>query len=163
MVHGPATGVLGHATYLETRLTMAPDDPPGLSISLRGADASLKQLRTAVSDYCNREQIESRAQRHIKVIVDELLSNMLLHATAVQGQDLMIGLQLNRSEGRLRMVFTDNGQAFNPLEADAPDLGVSLEERQIGGLGLHIIRQLTATQTYEREGSSNILTLTIDL
>ncbi|MFN5698248.1 MAG: SpoIIE family protein phosphatase [Cyanobacteriota bacterium] len=131
----------------------------GLQLTLYGADAGLKQLRAAVADYCQREGIELRLQRHLKVIVDELVSNLLLHATAQGGRELLIEVELDRTVEGLRLQMRDNGQPFNPLDAPEADVASALEDRPIGGLGLHLVRQLSRSLTYCRDGSSNVLTL----
>ena len=131
----------------------------GLQLTLHGADAGLRQLRTAVADYCQREAIPQRLQRHLKVIVDELVSNLLLHAHAQDGRELLIEVELDRSGEALRLCLRDNGQPFNPLQAPAPDLVSAMEDRPIGGLGLHLVRQLASSLTYTRVDNRNVVTL----
>jgi anti-sigma regulatory factor (Ser/Thr protein kinase) len=119
----------------------------------------LRQLRTAVATYCQREGIQQRLQRRLKVIVDELVSNLLLHAQAQGGHELFIEVKLDRTTAGLQLCMRDNGQPFNPLEAPAPDVASDLEDRAIGGLGLLLVRQLASSFTYRLEGNSNVLTL----
>ena len=60
----------------------------------------------------------------------------------------------------LEVIYEDNGKPFNPLiEADSPDLNHSIEDRQIGGLGIHFIKSMTDQQNYQRINSLNQLTL----
>lgn len=134
----------------------------GLQLTLHGADAGLRQLRTAVAEYCKRESIDQRSQRRLKVIVDELVSNLLLHAHAQGGQELLIEVELDRTADGLRLCLRDNGQPFNPLEAPDADVASDLEDRPIGGLGLHLVRQLASRLSYSREGGSNVLTLELE-
>ena len=54
----------------------------------------------------------------------------------------------------------DCGIPFNPVEAEAPDLQSGLEERAIGGMGIHIVKNIMDDIKYERKGDKNILTLT---
>ena len=138
---------------------MVKPESHALQLTLHGADAGLRQLRTAVADYCQREGIQQRLQRRLKVIVDELVSNLLLHANAQGGRELLIEVQLDRTADGLRLCMRDNGQTFNPLEAPVPDLASDLDHREIGGLGLHLVRQLASSLTYRREGNSNVIML----
>ena len=138
---------------------MVKTESHALQLTLHGADAGLRQLRTAVADYCQREGIQQRLQRRLKVIVDELVSNLLLHANAQGGRELLIEVQLDRTADGLRLCMRDNGQTFNPLEAPVPDLASDLDHREIGGLGLHLVRQLASSLTYRREGNSNVIML----
>jgi serine phosphatase RsbU (regulator of sigma subunit)/anti-sigma regulatory factor (Ser/Thr protein kinase) len=138
---------------------MVPPESHSLELTLHGADSGLRQLRTAVATYCQREGIQQRLQRRLKVIVDELVSNLLLHAHAQGGHELLIEVKLDRTTEGLQLCMRDNGQPFNPLEAPSPDVASDLEDRAIGGLGLHLVRQLASSFTYRREGNSNVLTL----
>ena len=131
----------------------------GLQLTLHGADAGLRQLRKAVADFCRSEGIELRSQRRLKVVIDELVSNLLLHAHAEGGEELLIEVELDRTAEGLRLCIRDNGQPFNPLEAPAADVTSDLEQRTIGGLGLHLVRQLASNLSYSREFGSNVLML----
>ena len=63
-------------------------------------------------------------------------------------------------EKRLRIVITDGGRPFDPTEMADVDTTLPLEERKVGGLGIHFIRQLMDTTDYERRDGNNVLTLT---
>jgi len=148
------------------RVTKSGSDPNpagGLVFSLRGADSSVRQLRDAVSTYCRREAIPKRIERHLKVVVDELISNVLLHATPRDGQELQVDLELDLSVGGLMLRFSDNGAPFNPLEAQPPDTSLDLENRPIGGLGLHLVRQLANQINYRRESGRNVVEVELSL
>jgi anti-sigma regulatory factor (Ser/Thr protein kinase) len=68
-------------------------------------------------------------------------------------------VDLSIADGELRIRITDRGKEYNPLLREQPDLTVPVEERPIGGLGIHFCRKLTDTQEYERLGDRNALTL----
>ena len=55
------------------------------------------------------------------------------------------------------ITFRDKGVAFNPLEKEDPDVTQSAEERQIGGLGIYIVKKTMSEVTYAREGDENVL------
>lgn len=136
---------------------------PGLVLSLRGADSSVRQLRDAVTTYCQRESIPQRIERHLKVIVDELISNVLLHASPRGGQELQVDLELDKGLDGLILRFCDNGAPFNPLEAEPPDMTLDLQERPIGGLGLHLVRQLAHHLSYTRVQGRNVVVVELKL
>ncbi len=58
---------------------------------------------------------------------------------------------------RITLEFRDDCVAYNPLERDEPDLDADIEDRPIGGLGVHLIRQLAEEVSYVREEPHNIL------
>ena len=53
----------------------------------------------------------------------------------------------------------DDGRAFDPLQAPPPDLDLPLEERPVGGLGIHIVRSVMDAVEYQRRGGRNVLTM----
>ena len=60
-------------------------------------------------------------------------------------------------------MFEDNGVFYNPLEASEPDTTLSAEEREIGGLGIFIVKKMTESMEYEYKDGNNILTLVISV
>jgi anti-sigma regulatory factor (Ser/Thr protein kinase) len=71
-----------------------------------------------------------------------------------------VGVDLVLEDGVLRVEIVDEAAAFDPLARPAPDTDQALEERPIGGLGIHIVKQLMDDVRYRREGGKNVLTLT---
>jgi len=57
------------------------------------------------------------------------------------------------------MEFEDRGREFNPLEISEPDLDTPIENRQLGGLGIHLVKKMMDEAQYRREGDRNILML----
>ena len=64
---------------------------------------------------------------------------------------------------RLTVTITDDGVPFNPLSKKAPDIDAPLEDREIGGLGIHLVRNLIDDVTYNRRIGKNVMTLVKDL
>ena len=60
---------------------------------------------------------------------------------------------------RLTVTLTDNGRPCNPLDTAAPDTTRSVEERPVGGLGIHLVRQLMDEVHYHRRGGRNVVVL----
>jgi serine/threonine-protein kinase RsbW len=68
-------------------------------------------------------------------------------------------VRLSAEPGEIKAEVEDDGEPFNPLEAPEPDTEKSLEERTIGGLGIHLVRKLMDRLEYKREGERNLLTV----
>jgi len=60
----------------------------------------------------------------------------------------------------LKVEVIDDGRAFNPLEVPAPDLSLAMRDRPIGGLGIHLLRELADEVKYERRDGTNRFLLT---
>ena len=94
----------------------------------------------------------------LKTVLDELLGNVIMHGYGDQ-QRHDITTRIDCSADRLVVTIIDDGRAFNPVQFPAPDVDVVLEDRKIGGLGIHIARKLMDDISYQRCGGQNVLTL----
>ena len=89
------------------------------------------------------------------IILDEIVSNIVRCSGA---SDFSIGIE--RSDAGLTMVFTDDGKEFDPTrEVATPDVTAGLEDRGVGGLGIFMVKKMSKSVTYRREGDKNILTV----
>ncbi|MCJ2177489.1 ATP-binding protein [Novosphingobium album (ex Hu et al. 2023)] len=86
------------------------------------------------------------------IAFDELVSNILNHGSAAT-----ISARIFLKESEVAAELIDDGDAFDPLSLPDPDTSLSVEDRPIGGLGVHIVRSLMDHVDYSREGNCNRL------
>lgn len=103
--------------------------------------------------------LEQRTVFKVELIVEELYTNYLKYAVMDNTEPVEILLELQ--EEKLHITFKDNGSPFNPVKVPTPDVNLPLEERQAGGLGLHLVKHFTDDRSYTREQGWNILKMTI--
>lgn len=96
---------------------------------------------------------------NVKLAVEEVVVNVINYAYPT-GETGNIDITAKASATELRFIISDSGTPFAPTDAPDVDTTLSAEERQIGGLGIFLVRQLMDTINYERHASHNILTLT---
>ena len=94
----------------------------------------------------------------INLALDELFTNIILYGFK-DDKEHLIKVTLTPQNDILCLCIEDDGVPFNPVEANEPDLGCTIEECKIGGLGIHLIRNLMDEICYERCGNKNKLTL----
>jgi anti-sigma regulatory factor (Ser/Thr protein kinase) len=94
----------------------------------------------------------------MRLVAEEALTNVLDHAYG-QKEKSAVDVILRVEGGAVRLTVRDKGKAFNPLESALPRLDLPVEERPLGGLGIHLIKTLTDEQIYAREGEENVLVL----
>jgi len=100
-----------------------------------------------------------RDQFVLNLVVDEIATNAVEHAYP-DGEEQPIELRIRLDpERRLVIQLEDGGVAFNPLEQQPAALDAPIEEREIGGLGIHLVREKVDRMEYERRGDTNCLTL----
>lgn len=90
--------------------------------------------------------------------LDEVLTNTISYGYDDVGAH-EIHVRLRVRAGLVQAEVEDDGRAFNPLDVPPPDLDLPLEERPIGGLGVHIVRSFMDEVEYRRDGTRNILIL----
>ena len=98
------------------------------------------------------------AAADMQVALDEVLTNAVTHGGAGGGVR-EIRVRLSVSASTLAAEIEDDGAPFDPLAIPTPDLGGSLQERRVGGLGIHFVRRLMTRVAYARLDNRNRLVL----
>jgi serine/threonine-protein kinase RsbW len=94
----------------------------------------------------------------IKLWLEEILTNIFAHAYPDQEGQVEVGFSA-QSDRRLRIDITDWGLRFDPLAIDTPDLKQDFSDREIGGMGIHLARNLAHQMVYERTRDANHVTV----
>jgi len=95
----------------------------------------------------------------LNLAVEEAVVNVINYAYP-QGSEGEVIIEADESEGTLSFKISDQGKPFDPTKADDADITLSAEERQIGGLGIHLVKNIMDEMTYERTSDGrNVLTL----
>lgn len=97
------------------------------------------------------------AKTKLMVAMDEVASNIVHYSGAT---DFDVEIDFPEDPDAVRISFSDAGKAFNPLtEASAADMTAKLEDRQIGGLGMFMVKKMMDNVEYVHENGRNILTI----
>ncbi len=94
----------------------------------------------------------------MNIVFDELLSNIIQYAFD-DDQKHTIHIEIKMNGSNLIIIIEDDGVPFNPFQQNTPDMKLSLEEREIGGLGIHLVKNLMDECSYSRHTNKNTLTL----
>lgn len=146
-------------------MTDQPTSPAGAMDRLTcGAElANLPALLALAATLCRREQIDERTCHDLRIIVEEASVNVMHHAyPAGQCGPLTLEVRVVDQDGPRRIVLTleDQGRPFDPLSVAPVDITATVETRAPGGLGVHLIRQLSNRQHYQRDPRrGNVLTI----
>jgi len=100
--------------------------------------------------------------REIELVVEEVLVNICHHAYGDAPGEVELRC-VQADPEHLLVEFIDSGKPFNILTSPIPELAVEVDERQVGGLGIPLIRAMMDEVTYRREGDRNILCVTAQL
>lgn len=133
---------------------------PSLSIALKNDRHELVRLAEVVERFLAEHHVPDDALTNVNLVLDEIVSNVIKYGHATDGEGA-VTVSLVLEGPQLTIDVTDDGIAFNPLDAKPPDLDLPIMERPVGGLGIHIVKALTETATYKREQNRNHLSMTM--
>jgi len=128
------------------------------TIILTNQITQLDVLAGALESVAENWEIPPALTLNLNLVLEELVTNIIFYGfTDTNEHTIRIHLTLETTD--LTIVVTDDAIAFNPLQAAEPDINQALEERAIGGLGIHLVRKIMDDVCYERVDEKNILTL----
>jgi len=115
-----------------------------------------------VIDFVNEElelyDLDIEIQSQINIIIDEIFSNIAYYAYTTTKGTVTIQVELEQDIKRaINIKFIDNGKPYNMLLAETPDVTLSVEAREIGGLGIFLVKQMSDEIYYEYKDGCNIL------
>ncbi len=96
----------------------------------------------------------------INVAIDEIVNNIVSYGYGEERGPITVRLNPKKNPDRVDITFIDEGIPYNPVTKDDPDTTLSAEEREIGGLGIFIVKKTMDDMKYRYENGRNILTIT---
>ncbi len=117
---------------------------------------NLPQVLAVVDEELEKAECSIKGQMQIDVAVEEIFVNVASYAYIDKTGDVKVEIETDPEKSYVTITFIDEGIPYNPLEKEDPDVTLSAEERQIGGLGIFIVKKSMDMTAYEREGDKNI-------
>lgn len=125
------------------------------SITLTNNVSSIKKLNKFVEEFCEEGNLSHDFTMELKLAVEEAVSNVINYAYDEEEGEITIEMKLQPKE--VLVEIKDKGKEFDPLEIKEADTTASIEDREIGGLGIFLLRNLTDSLSYRRANNYNIL------
>ena len=115
--------------------------------------AELEAAQQALARFLEEAGARARGAYHAQLVFEELVSNVLRYAYpgGIGPIDVVTAL----AGGEIQVTVEDQGPAFNPLLAPEPPAASSLEEAQVGGRGISLVRMASTHIDYQRDGARN--------
>jgi len=127
-----------------------------LAIKLNNAVSELERLNEVLTEFSRRHALSARVVHDLNLALEEILVNVISYAYADNGVH-EIWVRLRARPGEVTAEVEDGGRPFNPLTVPEPDIRKSIDERTVGGLGIHLVRRLMDSLEYKRQGDKNLL------
>ena len=137
--------------------------PEDLHVTLSPRLSKLHDLSAMVEEFGDEHGLPVAKVFVINLALDELITNAVTHGSFENASDPKIEVRLRVDHDILILTIEDNGSMFDPTIDTEPDTESSLERREVGGLGLHLVKRFADRVSYEFVGGKNRLTLEHDL
>ncbi len=124
--------------------------------------AEIKNIAIAtafMNDILDKAGCKPRAKMQLEIVMDEMMSNVARYAYGAGKGDIVVKVDILHNPLRAFITLEDSGMPYNPLEKEDPDITLAAEERDIGGLGIFIVKKYTDEITYDYRDNHNILTI----
>ena len=118
----------------------------------------IKRVADQFNSFARAQNLPDKLRQGIQIVLDDLLNNVVSYAYPEPGQH-EIRITAEVATRKLTVTVQDDGIPFNPFETTAPDTNLPLEERQVGGLGIHLVRKFVDESYYQRSARFNLVTL----
>ena len=120
-------------------------------------EARVENLETLLGFISTRlEGCPAKLKNMVSIAAEEIFSNISRYAYYPSVGGVTVRIMVDSD---ITIIFEDSGKVFDPLSGNDPDVSLSADEREIGGLGVFMVRNIMDTAEYRREGDKNILTV----
>ena len=128
------------------------------SIMLPNNTQEVPRLNAFVKEVCQNVGFDDRVTMEVRIAVEEAVVNVMRYAYP-QGKHGEVKIEAAHNDQRLKFTIIDSGKPFDPTIQSEVDTTLPAKKRNLGGLGIHIIRQNMDSMNYERIDTLNVLTL----
>ena len=151
-------------TLLAFRIEQAPEKINVDELHLVAAIdlAEIDRINTEFTQFAEECGLAAGVGQKICIVFDDLLNNIISYGFS-DDEEHQINIDISATAERLLITVADDGVPFNPFDQVGPDTSLSVEDRDIGGLGVLLVTELMDQSSYQRRRDQNIVTLVMDL
>jgi len=127
-------------------------------IKIRNQIGELEHVNRFIEEISEELGLDMETQMNLNLVMEEMVSNVIFYAYP-EGSDAEIGLLAETKGKEIVFVLSDSGREFDPTLKDDADPNVNPAEREIGGMGIFIVKNIMNKVTYQRLEGKNLLTM----
>lgn len=128
-------------------------------ITVKATQGELVQVLNFISKELGRHGIAPKARLQVMIAVEEIYINIVSYAYTVSGGEVEVECSFTKESDSITITFIDSGTPYNPLEKKNPDTTLASEDREIGGLGIYLVKKSMDKVLYEFKNDKNRLTI----
>ena len=128
------------------------------TIELNNDIAEIPQLSAFIDSFAEEAGLDFSLTMSLNLAMEEAVVNVMEYAYP-EGTVGKVNISASAEGDDVEFVISDSGTAFDPTAKDEVDIDLGAEDRHIGGLGIHLVRNIMDDIKYERKDGKNILTL----
>jgi len=128
-------------------------------LQIRNQVDDLQHVAAFVEEIADELQLSPELTMNFNLVLEEMVSNVIFYAYPKENDQPII-LTATSDDDSISFIITDEGRAFDPTAREDADMSVNPADRQLGGMGIFITRQIMDDVTYQRIDGCNILTMT---
>ena len=128
-------------------------------LELEAVHENLPRVMDFVESYLEKADCPMKLRMQIGMAVEEIFVNIANYAYAPDKGNATVRVEVSEEPVTVTIMFIDQGMPYDPLAKDDPDVTLSAEERQIGGLGIFMVKKTMDDISYEYKDGKNILNL----
>lgn len=143
-------------------MTTGSASEPALRLVLKNDSYELGRLAAAFDEFADRHNVGDEARFQLQLCLEEMVLNVINYGFDDEGEhEIHVDLDFRIDSRTVTVNILDDGRRFDPLEqVPEPDLDATLEDRTVGGLGVHFVRKFMDDASYRHVEGKNRLTLT---
>lgn len=126
-----------------------------LAFEVDASFAAIDDANARIERFLGDSGVGATALYRVRLVVEELLTNVAKYA--YDAQPGAVAVSVAAIPGGIRVVLSDAGRPFDPTTAPPPAIATSLDDAEIGGLGLLMVRKSTSSLTYSRTDGRNVV------
>lgn len=126
-------------------------------ITVEAATDNLQQVIDFSTERLEAHDCSMKTVMQMELVIEELFVNVASYAYDSVAGDVTVCIDFTENPSAVEMTFIDGGKPYNPLERPDPDTTLDLEEREIGGLGIFLVKKNVDEISYEYADGKNIL------
>jgi anti-sigma regulatory factor (Ser/Thr protein kinase) len=125
--------------------------------TIDAAIENMDRVTAFVDEQLEGYQCPKKAEMQINIAIDELFGNIAQYAYHPETGPATVRVEVTEDPLSVIITFIDHGVPYDPLAKADPDTSLSAEEREIGGLGIYMVKKTMDDITYEYKNGQNIL------